>query len=350
MPLKNRLLARLSCVAAVVAATAAVAPLTLVSTAHAAAPQVRTSAPGYYRMLLGDFEITALSDGTVALPVDKRLNQPAPKTQSALAKSFQKAPLETSVTGYLVNTGSKLVLVDTGAAGLFGPTLGRLAANLKAAGYQPEQVDEIYITHMHPDHVGGLMVGEQLAFPNAVVRADQKEADFWLSQTNLDKAPDDESKGIFKGAMASLNPYVKAGSKGIFKGAMASLNPYVKAGKFKPFSGNTDLVPGIKALASHGHTPGHTTYVVESQGQKLALLGDLIIVAAVQFDDPSVTIQLDSDSKSAAVERKKAFADAAKGGYLIAATHLSFPGIGHIRAEGKGYRFVPVNYSVVNPK
>ncbi|WP_081987209.1 MBL fold metallo-hydrolase [Caballeronia zhejiangensis] len=331
MPLKNRLLARLSCVAAVVAATAAVAPLTLVSTAHAAAPQVRTSAPGYYRMLLGDFEITALSDGTVALPVDKRLNQPAPKTQSALAKSFQKAPLETSVTGYLVNTGSKLVLVDTGAAGLFGPTLGRLAANLKAAGYQPEQVDEIYITHMHPDHVGGLMVGEQRAFPNAVVRADQKEADFWLSQTNLDKAPDDESKGFFKGAMASLNPYVKAG-------------------KFKPFSGNTDLVPGIKALASHGHTPGHTTYVVESQGQKLALLGDLILVAAVQFDDPSVTIQLDSDSKSAAVERKKAFADAAKGGYLIAAAHLSFPGIGHIRAEGKGYRFVPVNYSVVNPK
>nr|5HIF_A Chain A, reconstructed lactonase ancestor, Anc1-MPH [synthetic construct]5HIF_B Chain B, reconstructed lactonase ancestor, Anc1-MPH [synthetic construct]6C2C_A Chain A, dihydrocoumarin hydrolase, AncDHCH1 [Pseudomonas sp.]6C2C_B Chain B, dihydrocoumarin hydrolase, AncDHCH1 [Pseudomonas sp.] len=292
----------------------------------AAAPQVKTQAPGFYRMMLGDFEVTALSDGTVDLPVDKLLNQPPAKTQSALAKSFLKAPLETSVNAYLVNTGSKLVLVDTGAAGLFGPTLGKLAANLKAAGYQPEQVDEIYITHMHPDHVGGLMANEQAAFPNAVVRADQKDADFWLSQANLDKAPDDE--------------------KGFFQGAMASLNPYVKAGKFKPFSGNTDLVPGIKALASHGHTPGHTTYVVESKGQKLVLLGDLIHVAAVQFDDPSVTIQFDSDSKAAAAERKKAFADAAKGGYLIGAAHLSFPGIGHIRADGKGYRFVPVNYSV----
>ena len=115
MPLKNRLLARLSCVAAVVAATAAVAPLTLVSTAHAAAPQVRTSAPGYYRMLLGDFEITALSDGTVALPVDKLLHQPVQKTQSALAKSFQKAPLETSVTGYLV--GASGGPATTGASG-----------------------------------------------------------------------------------------------------------------------------------------------------------------------------------------------------------------------------------------
>ena len=308
--------------AAVVATVAAAASV------HAAAPQVKAAAPGYFRMMLGDFEVTALSDGTVALPMDKLLTNTTPgKVDKALAKSFLKVPVETSVNGYLINTGSKLVLVDTGAAGLFGPTLGKLVENLKAAGYTPDQVDAVVITHMHPDHAGGLMNGDKRVFPNATVHADQHDADFWLSQANLDKAPKD--------------------AKGFFQGAMASLNPYIAAGKFKPFNGNTDLLPGIKALASPGHTPGHSTYVVESQGQKMALWGDLMHVAAVQFADPSVTIQFDVDSKSAAAQRKKAYADAAKQGYWVAAAHLSFPGIGHLRKDGKGYVFVPANYSVV---
>ena len=301
------------------------AGLALAGAAHAAAPQVKTQAPGYFRVMLGDFEVTALSDGTVALPVDKLLTgTTAPKTAKALARSFLKAPLDTSVNAYLINTGSKLVLVDTGAAKLFGPTLGNLADSLKAAGYQPEQVDEVFITHMHADHVGGLMNGDKLAFPNATVRADQHDADFWLSQANLDKAPAD--------------------AKGFFQGAMASLNPYVTAGKFKPFNGDTELVPGVKALATPGHTPGHSVYVVESQGQKLVLWGDLMHVAAVQFADPSVTIQFDTDSKSAARQRKRAYADAAKQGYLVGSAHLSFPGLGHLRTQGKGYEWVPVNY------
>lgn len=312
-------------VAAALAASAAIA-LFGSSAAEAAAPMVKTQAPGYYRMMLGDFEITAISDGTVNLPVRDLLTNTKPAaTDKALAKSFLKNPLETSVTGYLVNTGTKLVLIDTGAAGLFGPTLGNLVANLKAAGYQPEQVDEIYITHMHADHVGGLMAGDKLAFPNAIVRADKKDADFWLSQANLDKAAE--------------------GDKGFFQGAMASINPYVKADKFKAFEGNTDLVPGVKAIVTAGHTPGHSVYVVESKGQKLMLWGDLMHVAAVQFDNPSVTIKFDTDSKTAAVQRKKAYAEAAKGGYLVAATHLSFPGIGHITTNGKGYSWLPVNYT-----
>ena len=106
---------------------AVAATLTATAMAHAAAPQVKTSAPGYFRMMLGDFEVTALSDGTVALPVDKLLTNTTPgKVDKALARSYLKAPLETSVNAYLINTGSKLVLVDTGAAGLFGPTLGNL--------------------------------------------------------------------------------------------------------------------------------------------------------------------------------------------------------------------------------
>jgi len=300
--------------------------LLLAAAAHAAAPQLKTQAPGFYRTMLGDFEITALSDGTVALPVDKLLTNTNPThVDQVLKRNFLKPPVETSVNGYLINTGSKLVLIDTGAAKLFGPTLGNLADNLKAAGYQPEQVDEVYITHMHADHVGGLMAGDKLAFPNAIVRADQHDADFWLSAANLEKAP--------------------AEMKGFFQGAQASLNPYVAAGKFKPFSGDTELLPGIKAVAAPGHTPGHSIYVIESQGQKLVLWGDLMHVAAVQFAEPSVTIQFDTDSKAAAVQRKRAYADAAKQGYLVGSAHLSFPGLGHLRAEGKGYAWVPLNYS-----
>ena len=307
---------------AMVATCAALA----VGAANAAAPQMKTQAPGYYRVMLGDFEVTALSDGTVALPMDKLLTNTSPaQVGKGLVASFLKAPVETSVNGYLINTGAKLVLIDTGAAGLFGPTLGNLMTNLKAAGYQPEQVDEIYITHLHADHVGGLMAGDKLAFPNAIVRADQHDADFWLSAANLEKAPAD--------------------AKGFFQGAQASLNPYVAAGKFKPFDGDTELVPGIKAVAARGHTPGHSTYLVESKGQKLALWGDLMHVAAVQFANPSVAIQFDTDSSAAAVQRKRAYAEAAKQGYLVGSAHLSFPGLGHVRAEGTGYAWVPVNYS-----
>jgi glyoxylase-like metal-dependent hydrolase (beta-lactamase superfamily II) len=126
---------------------------------------------------------------------------------------------------------------------------------------------------------------------------------------------------------------------------MASLNPYVDAGKFKPFEANTELVPGIRSNATHGHTAGHNTYVVESQGQKLVLWGDLMHVAAVQFANPAVTIQFDTDPKAAAKQRQAAYADAAKNGYLVGGAHLSFPGIGRVRAEGKGYVWMPLNYS-----
>lgn len=294
-------------------------------TAYAAAPMSKVSAPGFYRTSLGYFEVTAISDGTVQLPVDKLLTNTTPaKVNKALEKLHLTSPLETSVNAYLINTGSKLVMIDAGAGKLFGPTLGKLVASIKAAGYTPDQIDEIYITHMHADHVGGLSDENGPVFPNAIVRADKRDADFWLSQANLDKAAE--------------------GDKGFFQGAMVSMNPYVKLGKFKAFDGETELIPGIKAIPSYGHTAGHTIYQVESGGQKLVLWGDLMHVAAVQFENPAVTIQFDSDSKQAAVARKKAYADAAKNAYLVGATHLSFPGLGYVRAEGKAYAWSPINY------
>ena len=309
---------------------AAVSALLLAFTvsAHAAAPMVKTPAPGYFRMMLGDFEVTALSDGTADLPVDQLLTGTTKeKVDAALGKVFLASPLQTSVNAFLVNTGTKLVLVDTGSGNLFGPTLGNLLANLKASGYEPGEVDEVYITHMHPDHVGGLSTDGKMNFPNAIVRADKHDADYWLSAETLAKADE--------------------GSKGFVQGAQAMLGPYVQAGKFKPFEGDTELVPGVRAHAAYGHTPGHTIYVVESNGQKLVLWGDLMHVAALQFPDPSITIKFDSDSKAAMAQRKKAFADAAKNGFWVGAAHLPFPGLGHLKSAGKGYTFIPVNYSVI---
>ncbi len=293
--------------------------------AQAAAPMVKTPAPGFFRVMLGDVEITPISDGTFDLPMDQIIRQKPELTRTTLTKNFLKLPVETSDNAFLINTGSKLVLVDTGAGAMMGPTVGKLVNNLKAAGYRPEQIDEIYITHMHGDHVGGLVNNGQRVFPNAVVRAGKADADYWLSQANMDKAPADK--------------------KDFFKGAMASINPYIQAGKFKPIEKDGELVPGVSAQAEHGHTPGHTVYAVESHGQKLVLIGDLIHLAAVQFDNPQVTVAFDSDEKAAAAARKKVFDDAARNGWLVGGAHLQFPGLGHLQAQGKGYRWVPVNYT-----
>jgi glyoxylase-like metal-dependent hydrolase (beta-lactamase superfamily II) len=309
-------------------AAALVVTLLVSASAVAGAPPQKTQAPGYYRMMLGDFEVTALSDGTFPMDADKILTNIKPQDlEAALAQAFLKEPVETSVNGFLINTGSKLVLIDTGSGILFGPSVGKLLANLKASGYQPEQVDEIYITHMHGDHVGGLLLDGKPAFANAIVRAAQQEADFWLSKAHMDAAPKDAKDG--------------------YLGAMNSLNPYVAAGKFKPFNGDLELVPGIRAVATPGHTAGHTVYAVESKGEKLVLWGDLMHVAAVQFPDPAVTIAFDTNSSQAAAARKKVFADAAEHGDWVAGAHLSFPGIGHLRSAGTGYTYVPANYSAL---
>lgn len=290
--------------------------------AAAAAPLAATPAPGYYRWMLGDFQITALSDGTLQMSHQQLLKHvTASQLQRALKRSFVSDPVTTSVNGFLINTGAKLVLVDTGTGAGGGATLGKLLSNLRASGYQPEQVDEIYITHMHGDHIGGLLAGDQAVFPNATVRADAREAGYWLSERSMNAATPDRRES--------------------FQRAMAVFKPYIVAGHFKTFDGDTELATGIRAVATYGHTPGHANYVIESRGEKLVLWGDLMHSAAVQFVDPAVTIRYDSDEVAAAAQRRKAFADAARNGYWVGAAHLPFPGLGHLGTEGKGYRWVP---------
>lgn len=315
--------------ASILAAMLALGASTAPTVTYAAAPQVKTQAPGFYRAMLGDFEITALNDGTIDAPMDTLLNAPAAKTTATLKRAFLGVPTETSTNAYLVNTGTRLILIDTGAGAFFGPTLGKLTANLKAAGYLPEQVDDIFITHMHPDHVGGLVAGGAIVFSNATIHADQRDADYWLSQATLDHAATD--------ARSFVPEFVKD--------AMTALKPYIASGKFQPFQGSGALLPGMTAIASHGHTLGHTSYLIESKGQKLIIAGDLIHAGAVQFASPSVTIDFDTDKQAAATSRAAVFGEAASEGALVAAAHLSFPGLGHLRAQGKAWVWVPLNYS-----
>ena len=298
----------------------------LPTSTSAAAPQVRTQAPGYYRMMLGDFEVTALLDGTHPFPVDEvMMNAAKGEVGRLLANSDVKPPVEGSINAFLVNTGSKLILIDSGAGVLYGACCGHMLENLRASGYSPEQVDEVYLTHLHRDHVGGVDAHGSMAFPNAVVRMSKTDFDYWTNRANQKSAPS----------------YLST----MFDGAIDSLKPYIDAGRVKPFDSEAELSPGIHPIPSPGHTPGHTWYSVESKGERLVVWGDVVHVAPVQFPEPSVRLKYDSDEISAERERRLIFAEAAKQGYWIAAAHVTFPGLGHVVMDGKRYSWAPAPYT-----
>jgi len=305
------------------AALMALAPL-----ARAEAPKVMTQVPGYYRTQLGQFEITALFDGAIELDTKLLKHTSADELQRLLARMFVGNPkMQTAVNAYLVNTGANLVLVDTGAAKLFGPSLGYVVQNMKAAGYDPAQVDTVVITHLHADHVGGLndASGKPL-FTKARILVAQADSDFWLSQKVADGAPKE------------VQPF--------FKMARDSAAPYLASGQWKTFTEGSELVPGIRAVRADGHTPGHTAYEVESAGQKLLIWGDLVHAHAVQFARPGVSIEFDIDQKQAIATRRRIMKAAAASKSLVAGMHLPFPGLGHVRADGKDrYAWVPIEFA-----
>ncbi len=285
------------------------------------------SQAGYYRMRIGRVDVIALTDGTIGVDFLPLLTNTKPgEVETLLAREYIKPnSVEASMNAYLIQLDNRLILVDTGAGELLGPKLDKLPDSLRSVGVQPEQITDILLTHIHPDHSGGLTVGGRRIFPNATVHINKLELDYWTNKSLGEKAPEP--------------------TKTFFQQADQTITPYIKSGKVKTFDGEVQLFPGLRTVAGYGHTPGQTYYVLESNGEKLAFWGDTVHVQDVQFADPSVTVKFDVDPKAAAAQRKLAFADAAKNGYLVALDHVYFPGIGHVQKEGDHFRWIPVPYT-----
>lgn len=291
-----------------------------------AAPGVVPQGPGVYRFRVGDVRVAALSDGTVPQDLHKLLlGTTAAETDALLARGFLANPVEASINAFLLEMGGgRLALVDAGSGDMFGPGFGgKLADGLRAAGVRPEQVTDVLVTHVHTDHTGGLVRGGRRAFPNATVHVGKPDVDFFLNRANAAGSGYDAK---------------------YFDEAIAALKPYADAGRIAAFDRQAEILSGVTASLQPGHTPGSAFYTLESGGRRIVFVGDVIHVAAVQFPEPAVTIVYDVDPKAAAAVRAERFRAFARDRDLIAAPHLPFPGVGHVRAAGQGYEWVPVDY------
>jgi glyoxylase-like metal-dependent hydrolase (beta-lactamase superfamily II) len=292
----------------------------------AAAPApVKTQVPGYYRIAVGALEVTALYDGNLRISPSTLHGLGGKAISVQLAREFadtNEKGVRTPINAYLVNTGDHLILVDGGSAGCSSSDVGHLVPNLRAAGYRPEDVDAVLITHMHGDHVCGLSAGGVRVYPNATVYASEEETAYWLSPPNTPNGPTEKRKD----------------------NARSGVGPYQAAGAFKTFKPGAVLFAGVTAMDTRGHTPGHISYLFESGDQGFLAMGDIVHAQAVQFVHPEVTIDYDTDQKAALPARKALFQTLVQRRWLFGATHLQFPGIGHIRKDGKAYTYVPVEY------
>jgi glyoxylase-like metal-dependent hydrolase (beta-lactamase superfamily II) len=295
--------------------------------ALAQAPQHHDQVPGFYRLKVGDLEVTALFDGFAVF--DPHWLNGTKATMDGVVKELHEDPhmLEASVTGFLVNTGKQLILVDAGASTWYGGgALGRLVGNLRSAGYTPEEVDIVLVTHLHADHVGGLTTQDgRRVFPKAEVYVAKAESDFWLSPEIAAKAPKD------------AQPF--------FQSAQAIAAPYIKAGKWHTFSGSETIVDGMQLVPLSGHTPGHTGYEFSSKGQKILFWGDTIHAQRVQLQHPEVTVVFDIDPPAALATRNQLLSRLAREDVVIAGPHMLFPGLGRLHKEGSGYSWAPVAFT-----
>jgi glyoxylase-like metal-dependent hydrolase (beta-lactamase superfamily II) len=302
------------------------APFVAPSITFAKAPYAGVQAPGFYRLKIGSAEVTALSDGTIPLPLSKLYtNTSQQHAQSVLSDAFLPESVPTSVNAFLVNTGDRLVLIDAGTGTYMGPSLGKLAANIEASGYKVDDIDDVVLTHIHTDHSGGLVSNGKRSFPNATLRVNEREAKFWLSADNANGAT-----GIVKQQFAEADECV---------------TPYVKAGKFETFADNAAPVLGLGSILYAGHTPVHSAITLESEGNKILFWGDITHGDILQFDEPGVAIEFDIDQKAAVAAREIAFKQAVEGRYLVGGAHIAFPGIGHVRKDSTNYDWLPINYA-----
>jgi glyoxylase-like metal-dependent hydrolase (beta-lactamase superfamily II) len=315
-----------------VGTAAAGAALSLGSPVRAAAPAAGKQAPGFYRYKVGDFEITQLVDGARTFPMPDSFVVNAKKEEAlaaAEAAYIPKGQVTIPFNPMVVNTGSKLVVIDTGnGLGAYEQTkgaVGQMNANMIAAGIDPKNVDIVLISHFHGDHIGGLKTADgKPVFPNAEIKVPATEWAFWSDDANQSKA-----NGFNKGQFAN----VKKMLDGIGE----------KATKFEA---DKEVAPGITSVATPGHTPGHTSFVVASGSGRLLVQSDVTNIP-IFVTHPDWHVVFDNDPATAQATRHKFFDMAAAEKAPIAGYHFSFPSLGHVEKAGAGYRLVPAAWQPV---
>ncbi len=295
--------------------------------AFAAAPAAGKQAAGVYRYKLGDYELTALNDGVWNRAIDNKFvrNAPYPEVQKAMEAAFMPSgTLPIPFTSLAVNTGSKLVLIDTGTGGQLtqmAPQSGTWSANLAASGIDPKAVDIVLISHFHPDHINGIKTKDNaVAFPNAEIMVSAPEWAFWMDDAKMNAAPD-PLKPSFRNA------------RRIF-GDIAA-----KVTRFEP---GKEVAPGVTSIAAFGHTPGHTAFAVASAGKSMLVLGDTTNNPYLFVRNPDWHAAFDMDGPMAAENRRKLLDRAAADRMLVQGYHFPFPASGYIVKEARGYDLVPV--------
>ncbi len=275
--------------------------------------------PSAYRRPVGDLVVTAIGDGYIDIGLGYLSNIEEGDAQALLKKNFHSPSPRSSVNAYAVQDGGRTVLIDTGAGNSMGPTMGHFLRNLTAAGIEPESVDAIVLTHMHPDHIGGLVDGEGRAnFPRAELFVPEAETKFWLDEATASGAPE------------AFRPY--------FQAAKAAADGY--RDRLRVFNG-TAVVPGIEAVPLPGHTPGHTGYRIGTGSDQVLHWADTAHVPDIQLQRPEVCIAFDNDPAQAAASRRRVFDMAANEGLVVIGGHLHFPAFSHIVRDGNAYRLVP---------
>jgi len=303
---------------AVAALAAGAEPLT------AAAPPAEKQAPGIYRYKIGTFEVTALYDGIWYRPITDTFirNAPFAAVEQALDVAFMPHDkLETPFTTLIVNTGKRLVLLDTGTGGQIAPTAGMIADNLAAAGIAPKDVDQIVISHFHPDHINGIKDKDNaLIFADAEIMVPEPEWAYWMDDATMNAAPADQK-------LTFLN------QRRIFSNIAEQVTRYTP-GK--------EVSPGIVTLPAPGHTPGHTVFVIHSGDASLLVLSDTAQHPAIFARHPDWQAAFDVDGDQAVATRKKLFDRAAADRMLVTGYHFPFPACGHLIKTASGYEHVPL--------
>jgi glyoxylase-like metal-dependent hydrolase (beta-lactamase superfamily II) len=306
----------------VLGGSAAALTLTFGLPAFAKALPLSAQVGGAQHFNVGDITVSALADGSI--PLDPGLFPTANKDelQQALKRAFvsQDGKIRGAVNAYVARVADKTVLIDSGGGSLLGPSAGLLPQQLAAASVTPADIDVLAMTHLHPDHIGGLVGKDgKPVFPNATMLLHEKEIAFWRDDAIRSQAPD-EFKVFFDAARQALDAY---------------------KGKTTPFGKDGEVLPGVEAVHLPGHTPGHTGFNLVSGDQSLLIWGDIVHVPALQFGHPDWSISFDVDPDLARATRKKIFDRAKADGLRVAGMHLLFPGVGYVVDTASAYEFVP---------